>query len=868
MKVVKELIDYFYSRGELDKDELAFLDKEGFFTLDPEQETDHDDEEDVENPDIINDEQPLSIEDVEDLKAAAEDSLYQKGKGRRAYKQEKKWSLEKYNNTLLGEIEALDDVFAPLYRLLDKVKKAEMRQALYHSYILDEDYIEDTLRRVLLYHYNQEPELAAALLTTDYLATFFDLTDKLTPKNRDRARAWISGKRLLHPEPNREAISWARQMLDLQIRILKIWRDLTPSVLEHHHNLSYGAPFLTQAADFQNGRLPAQLLMTFVYLHNFDNPPTPETTLIFLLEQEGQNDAAQTMSVFFPSEMHALEQNKPDTTYFDVPFWLHTLNERYNQTLFLATHLWSFDMQRQSLSFPFSHTRNGNKIIFDDTICEKAWFRWTERPHNMEVAAGVFCAEYDEVGVFSEGRAAVQKGDLWGFIDMRGVLVIPCQYKPFKGQDLKYTEGVVPCIRASDDKRLYLDKDGKNAFPQLEKHLGDGIDTLKPFSEGYATVKTKSAYWFVIDDLGRIVLDEETTEDIEVLSDFNEELAGFRQNINELHEYGFINPIGEKFIIKNTATESYNYLHPLREGRAAIRNHQGLWGFVDAQCRLVVPCIYEWAWSFSEDRAAVCRDGLWGFIDPKGHEIIPPQYKITEPFADGFGGFCDMVDKSGFLNRDGDIFKEGYYSTLGFSEGQAIVRKNGRTYFLTILGDENYCYSFNPCNLTDGYVVCLDPPSGLKIMRRNLTTLTTIPNVQSVHYFKKDMNAFEFDRVYMFQEKEYESLPSTVEQNWCLSEGFMGVQTEKTDKWSFAFFDDNVKNAPFRQNETFKTFTIHDGFLLLNIELNIGIKINHPTDSFFDCEFKPNNQVILKFEEEAIMLRLDLIFNKMNFNLS
>lgn len=862
MKLVQELIEYLYRQGQLDNADLGFLHTEGFHTLDSPPETQIDDEDASENPEIFDDEQPLSIADIEEQKAAAEDGLSKKGKGRRAFKPEKKWSLEQFNAELLPQIEAWDDTFSPLYRLLMKGNKAEIRHILTAPFIIDEDYIKDTLERVLLYHYGQEPDLARAVLMTDYLETFFVLTKKLSPKNRDRVREWILGKKLVHPEPHREAIFWARQMLDLQIRILKIWRDLTPSVLNHHHKMGYGKPFLAKASEQEEGRLAAQLLMGFIFLHNFDNPTKPETTLLLLLEKQGINDAYQTMAVLFPKEMHDLRERVMDESAFDMPFWLHKLNERHDDTLFLATDLWEFDGHKQATTIAFTNAHNRQKIVLGDIVFDKTWFICHNDYHDLMVS-GVFCVQYDEVGVFSEGMAAVRKGDLWGFIDTRGILVIPCQYLKMPLQDLKFTEGVVACNRVIDGRRfsLYLNKSGKDAFPQLGKQLGSQVKFVRPFVEGFAIVCSMDNQWQIINHFGHLLLDEETASSITILSNFSEGFAVFKQKTGEL---GLINPFGEQFIVENTETESYNSLCPLRENMAAIQNNQGKWGFVDAGCRLVVPCIYDWVWSFSENRAAVCQDGLWGFIDILGHEIIPPQYLMAGHYWNGHAGVLGDTKEWFYINREGQKGLSAYDRINVFSEGEAVVYKKGRMYLRDTKGDERFDYNFQFSNLTEGYFISYDPPSRRKIIRKNQTVVSTIPDIQFVLYFAKGLNLFESERWGMFdsQFRDFEHKPYTVDKNWCISEGFIGVKTEKTDKWTHAFFVDNTK--PINQNleVPFHTIFIQNDLYIIDKKQKTGLKIVCPPDSYVDCEYKTGNRIVIKIGEEAVILRYDLIMEK------
>ena len=64
---------------------------------------------------------------------------------------------------------------------------------------------------------------------------------------------------------------------------------------------------------------------------------------------------------------------------------------------------------------------------------------------------------------FSEGIAEVKKGDLYGFIDSTGKVIVPVKYKTsydYNGFD----NGVGMLIDSETDKRFYFDKAGTLFF--------------------------------------------------------------------------------------------------------------------------------------------------------------------------------------------------------------------------------------------------------------------------------------------------------------------------------------------------------------------------------------------------------------------
>src|SRR5215467_10217971 len=61
----------------------------------------------------------------------------------------------------------------------------------------------------------------------------------------------------------------------------------------------------------------------------------------------------------------------------------------------------------------------------------------------------------------------------------------------------------------------------------------------------------------------------------------------------------------------------------------------GKYGFMDANCRMVIPAQYSEAMEFSEGLAAVKIDEKWGYIDERGSVVIPPKFAGAWFFSDG-----------------------------------------------------------------------------------------------------------------------------------------------------------------------------------------------------------------------------------------
>jgi hypothetical protein len=100
--------------------------------------------------------------------------------------------------------------------------------------------------------------------------------------------------------------------------------------------------------------------------------------------------------------------------------------------------------------------------------------------------------QYEQLGVFSEGMAAVKKGDKWGYINNKGEEIIPCEYTSAQ----KFSEGLAPV--GKNDCVGFINPLGKIVIPLDFKFA-------LPFSEGLAAVY-KDDHWGFIDSKGQEII--------------------------------------------------------------------------------------------------------------------------------------------------------------------------------------------------------------------------------------------------------------------------------------------------------------------------------------------------------------------------
>lgn len=227
--------------------------------------------------------------------------------------------------------------------------------------------------------------------------------------------------------------------------------------------------------------------------------------------------------------------------------------------------------------------------------------------------------EYDIIQNYSEGMAAVCKGNRWGYVDSYGNNIIPCLYHsrlfydngvmdgwgeygaPDEAND--FHEGLVMIMK--NGKAGFLDKQGKVAIPFL-------YERAKDFAEGFAAVK-KAGKW------------------------------------------GFINKEG-----KNVIPCQYDKVASFREGLVAVVKN-GKSGYINTKGKEIVPFIYDkpedWEplYDFHEGLAVVKKNGVYGYVDKEGKSTFdvaanntskPRAVEVMPSFPGGQQGLMEWFNSN------------------------------------------------------------------------------------------------------------------------------------------------------------------------------------------------------------------------------
>lgn len=131
------------------------------------------------------------------------------------------------------------------------------------------------------------------------------------------------------------------------------------------------------------------------------------------------------------------------------------------------------------------------------------------------------------------------------------------------------------------------------------------------------------------------------------------------------------------------------YLNIKEAGIHVFETIDGKFGFADKDNNVVISPTYSYAEEFFEGRALVSKSssaaGQFGFINESGEEVIPCIYYDATSFNEGIAvvSLAEHTEAQKFIYIDsnGDkLFNKEFDAASGFSEGYAVVLKEGRLF--------------------------------------------------------------------------------------------------------------------------------------------------------------------------------------------
>ncbi|MEE4567997.1 WG repeat-containing protein [Paenibacillus polymyxa] len=239
-------------------------------------------------------------------------------------------------------------------------------------------------------------------------------------------------------------------------------------------------------------------------------------------------------------------------------------------------------------------------------------------------------AELKPIGDFQEQRAVVKnaKTNLYGYINTKGTLVIPCQYTEAN----VFSEGKAKVTIADTKENAIIDRTGK-----ILSHFKENVDSEYVFTEGLA--------------------------------------LAYAPNTGKI---GFVNASGKLAI-----PYQYKYSRSFSDGLAIVQNSKGLYGYINTAGKEVIPPQYKSGGDFSEGLAPVQNaKGKWGFINKQGKVVIPFKFTDAQDFSEGLASVKNAKNEVGFIDKTGTLvikYQQEYDVTSPFKEGIALVGKQANS---------------------------------------------------------------------------------------------------------------------------------------------------------------------------------------------
>lgn len=287
----------------------------------------------------------------------------------------------------------------------------------------------------------------------------------------------------------------------------------------------------------------------------------------------------------------------------------------------------------------------------------------------------VIPCEHQEVYYPSDGMIMAIKDSLYGFYDTLGSLAIPFRYLAASA----FNEGLAVVAAMIDEYQYaygYIDHKGNTVIqPQYEYAY--------PFYEGVAVVKKYDRYGMI------------NRHNREVFPIKNEILTSMFGGVFFAGNEEGVAMYNNKF--KQLTKPVYQNVLGMTEGLILVVR-DGKYGYLNSKGREVIPCQYDEAGLFDQDRATVVVNGKWGIINHTGKVILPIRFDHSGyrseayRFHDGLA-LVELDGRYGYCDRDGNLvvypcFENAYQ----FGDGLAPV-KLGSWGYIDTKGD----FFVGPC---------------------------------------------------------------------------------------------------------------------------------------------------------------------------
>jgi hypothetical protein len=275
--------------------------------------------------------------------------------------------------------------------------------------------------------------------------------------------------------------------------------------------------------------------------------------------------------------------------------------------------------------------------------------------------------EADSIAPAGQSCARFRRGNLWGYLDHSGRVIIPAKYVhagdfQFMSHTVRDKFFLAP-VQDGDQWGLITLKDSV-AVPFR-------FDSVGHSSRGRLAVKV-GGLWGYADSSGAVVI----LPVYDAVTDFGYDYFpayGFGEAVAAVRQagrWGYINAW-------NSPRVSLQYAGLGRVGMHRIAVCQdGKWGFMDCDERLVIPAVYDTVTEFHGNAAYVRSGNRWGIIDTTGAVVLEPSFDDVclsgEPFV-----LVHRNGRCGFYNAHTRQERGWFDEARPFDRGLAYVKDQG-----------------------------------------------------------------------------------------------------------------------------------------------------------------------------------------------
>jgi len=259
---------------------------------------------------------------------------------------------------------------------------------------------------------------------------------------------------------------------------------------------------------------------------------------------------------------------------------------------------------------------------------------------------------------FSEGLAAVQVEQFcgWSYIDKKGNQVISRTFQAASD----FSEGIATV--GLNDKFGAIDRQGHEIVPAI-------FDWVYPASSGIIVAEQGSVFppgehYNDTVNIERFYFDKSGTKL------FSKHVVVTKSNPDCRHRPLCSNGASGRYLHMRNDPSFFNGLAIVQEGAK--------YGYMNKEGKTVIPAIYDYAFPFSENMAAVysfADDGKIAFIDHDGKQITPFKFGDALEFSEGLASVSEFHwGPFGFIDTKGNYALPPIYSfARNFKEGKALV---------------------------------------------------------------------------------------------------------------------------------------------------------------------------------------------------